>query len=252
PALPGRRPARGRGSAAGADAVSGVQADIRSGRHAAHLRGSTAVAGTGARTAAVRPQGLRRLLPHRLLGAHRRLRSVDDQPRPPQADRAACADPGASTEGDRERFDPVPPVGTAEGGPRRDQRRRSVPRGAIGVLGAGGVTAVVGILPRQQRSSILARSASEATPASLRLVRPSLALRASVFISLARVIDTMTDTTFSTRLSGKALASLVLGLLVFTGLPALFLGVQSLREINRSDGRLRGRKLALAGLLTGI
>jgi hypothetical protein len=32
----------------------------------------------------------------------------------------------------------------------------------------------------------------------------------------------------------------------------LFLGVHSLREINRSGGRLRGRKLALAGILTGV
>jgi prepilin-type processing-associated H-X9-DG protein len=56
--------------------------------------------------------------------------------------------------------------------------------------------------------------------------------------------------------SGKAVASVVLGALVpvawiLTGLPAIYLGLTSLREINRSDGRLRGAKLAVAGMVLG-
>jgi hypothetical protein len=55
------------------------------------------------------------------------------------------------------------------------------------------------------------------------------------------------------RLSKAAVFSFVLGiaslfLSVTTALPALFLGVAVLREINRSDGRLRGQRLAIAGL----
>lgn len=55
------------------------------------------------------------------------------------------------------------------------------------------------------------------------------------------------------RLSKAALAAFLLGLsslvlLLATALPALFLGVQSMRAINRSEGRLRGQRLAIAGL----
>lgn len=58
----------------------------------------------------------------------------------------------------------------------------------------------------------------------------------------------------STRLSKAALAAFILGasslvLLLATALPSLFLGVQAIRSINRSDGRLRGRGLAVAGLV---
>lgn len=57
-------------------------------------------------------------------------------------------------------------------------------------------------------------------------------------------------------MSGKAIVSAVLGLLSFgltllTGIPALLLGLSSLREINQSEGRLRGRPLAVAGMLMG-
>ncbi len=56
-------------------------------------------------------------------------------------------------------------------------------------------------------------------------------------------------------LSGKAIASFVFGLLfVFAclaGVPAILLGHSALREINRSGGRLHGRKLALAGIVLG-
>lgn len=57
-------------------------------------------------------------------------------------------------------------------------------------------------------------------------------------------------------ISGKALLSAVLGvlalpLLAFTGVPALLLGLRALREVNESDGQLRGRGLALAGMLLG-
>jgi prepilin-type processing-associated H-X9-DG protein len=56
------------------------------------------------------------------------------------------------------------------------------------------------------------------------------------------------------RLSKGALAAFVLGasslvLSLATALPALFLGVQAIRTINRSEGRLRGQRLAVAGLV---
>src|SRR5262245_49312472 len=56
--------------------------------------------------------------------------------------------------------------------------------------------------------------------------------------------------------SRKAVASLVLGLLSFlctilTGLPAIILGIVSLRDIERSYGRLTGRGLAITGIITG-
>jgi prepilin-type processing-associated H-X9-DG protein len=56
--------------------------------------------------------------------------------------------------------------------------------------------------------------------------------------------------------SGKAMASLALGVLFFfacfSGLPAIFLGSQALHEIDRSKGRLRGRKIAIAGIVFGV
>ncbi len=56
--------------------------------------------------------------------------------------------------------------------------------------------------------------------------------------------------------SGKAVASLVLGLFFllafFTGLPAIVLGRQALREIRWSGGRLRGRGMAVAGIVLGV
>ena len=56
--------------------------------------------------------------------------------------------------------------------------------------------------------------------------------------------------------SGKAVASLVFGLLSFFcsllgTIPAVVLGILSLREIGRSQGRLKGEGLAIAGLATG-
>jgi prepilin-type processing-associated H-X9-DG protein len=58
------------------------------------------------------------------------------------------------------------------------------------------------------------------------------------------------------RLSRAALASFVLGLaslflLLLAGLPALALGLRGLRDVHASDGRLRGRRLAAAGMLLG-
>jgi prepilin-type processing-associated H-X9-DG protein len=59
------------------------------------------------------------------------------------------------------------------------------------------------------------------------------------------------------RLSKAALVAFLLGLSSFsplsivTALPALCLGVQAIRAINRSDGQLRGQRLAIAGLLLG-
>ena len=53
--------------------------------------------------------------------------------------------------------------------------------------------------------------------------------------------------------SGTAAASLVLGALFFggclSGLPAILLGYRALSEINRSKGRLRGKGMAIAGIV---
>jgi ABC-type Na+ efflux pump permease subunit len=60
----------------------------------------------------------------------------------------------------------------------------------------------------------------------------------------------------SIQRSGKATASLVLGLLSFglwliAGIPALILGVLALRDIERSRGRLTGQGRALTGVIAG-
>jgi prepilin-type processing-associated H-X9-DG protein len=47
------------------------------------------------------------------------------------------------------------------------------------------------------------------------------------------------------------LSSLLLGLLALTGLPALIIGLRSLRAINASDGRERGTRMALTGMILG-
>jgi prepilin-type processing-associated H-X9-DG protein len=59
-----------------------------------------------------------------------------------------------------------------------------------------------------------------------------------------------------TRTSGKAIASLVLGILsfcfsLFAAIPAIILGALALNEINREEGRVTGKGLALAGIITG-
>lgn len=56
--------------------------------------------------------------------------------------------------------------------------------------------------------------------------------------------------------SGKATASLVLGLLsflcsIFSGIPAIIMGILGLRDINRARGQLQGQGLAIGGILTG-
>jgi hypothetical protein len=68
----------------------------------------------------------------------------------------------------------------------------------------------------------------------------------------------MTDDAPPARRSILAVVSFVLGLLAVTplflivaGLPALLLGLVSLRRINHSDGRLRGAWLAGAGMVLG-
>jgi hypothetical protein len=58
------------------------------------------------------------------------------------------------------------------------------------------------------------------------------------------------------RTSGKAIWSLVLGILSFgctflTGLPAIILGILGLRDANRSDGHVTGQGLAIFGIITG-
>jgi prepilin-type processing-associated H-X9-DG protein len=55
--------------------------------------------------------------------------------------------------------------------------------------------------------------------------------------------------------SGKAIASLALGVLLnfgcLSGLPAIFLGRRALRDIAQSGGRIRGRTQASAGIVLG-
>jgi len=53
------------------------------------------------------------------------------------------------------------------------------------------------------------------------------------------------------RLSRLALLSFILGLLFVTGPPALILGYCGLYAINASEGRLRGRRLAVGGMVLG-
>jgi prepilin-type processing-associated H-X9-DG protein len=58
------------------------------------------------------------------------------------------------------------------------------------------------------------------------------------------------------RTSGKAKASLILGLLslilcIFTGVPAIICGILGLRDIGRSNGRLAGTGLAITGIVFG-
>ena len=55
--------------------------------------------------------------------------------------------------------------------------------------------------------------------------------------------------------SGKAVAALVLGFLsfclwLFAAVPAIILGILSLRDISRSNGRLKGQGMAIGGLVT--
>ncbi len=58
------------------------------------------------------------------------------------------------------------------------------------------------------------------------------------------------------RTSGKAIASLVLGLMslvctLLTGIPAIILGALGLSDIERSGGRIRGKGMATAGIVLG-
>ena len=60
----------------------------------------------------------------------------------------------------------------------------------------------------------------------------------------------------SPRTSGKAMYSLFLGSLFFflciSGMLAIHFGIEALREIKRSKGQLRGRRMALAGIAFGV
>ena len=57
-------------------------------------------------------------------------------------------------------------------------------------------------------------------------------------------------------MSGKAMASLVLGLFFFlpclSGVPAILLGRHALSDIRASGGRLRGRATAIVGIVLGV
>lgn len=65
-----------------------------------------------------------------------------------------------------------------------------------------------------------------------------------------------TDVSDEERTSGKAIASLVLGLMspllcLFAGIPALVCGILALGEINRSGGRVKGHDMAMTGAVLG-
>jgi prepilin-type processing-associated H-X9-DG protein len=66
----------------------------------------------------------------------------------------------------------------------------------------------------------------------------------------------ITDVSLPTHTSGNAIASLVLGFLFFffclSGVPAILLGRKALKEIRESGGRIRGRRMAIAGIVLGI
>lgn len=53
------------------------------------------------------------------------------------------------------------------------------------------------------------------------------------------------------KICGKAVVSVILGVIPITGVGGIILGVAGVREINASEGRLRGRRLALAGMIAG-
>jgi len=73
------------------------------------------------------------------------------------------------------------------------------------------------------------------------------------------VVPTSPESTADWRVpetSGMAVTSLVLGIVsffcwIFTGLPAVILGIVALNRINRSKGQLTGSGLAIAGIATG-
>lgn len=70
-----------------------------------------------------------------------------------------------------------------------------------------------------------------------------------------RELDDQPPVSGNTGTSGKARVSLILGILslffnVLTALPAILLGIQALEKIAKSHGRMRGRGLALAGIVT--
>jgi hypothetical protein len=56
--------------------------------------------------------------------------------------------------------------------------------------------------------------------------------------------------------SGRAVASIALGALFFfgclSGLPAILFGLRALSEIGRSGGRLRGKRMAVGGIVLGV
>src|SRR5207245_2847332 len=61
----------------------------------------------------------------------------------------------------------------------------------------------------------------------------------------------------SIRTSGKAVASLILGiaslvLVILAGIPAIILGIMGLREVSQGRGRVRGKGLALTGMILGV
>jgi len=60
-----------------------------------------------------------------------------------------------------------------------------------------------------------------------------------------------TPITEKPRLSGQALAALLLGLAPVTGPLALYFGFRGLYAVNASDGRLIGRRLAIVGMALG-
>jgi hypothetical protein len=88
------------------------------------------------------------------------------------------------------------------------------------------------------------------------LVEPAAARR-TIICAKCRHRFTPAGAAEQVRTSGKAMASLVLGLgamfaFFLTGIPAIVLGVLALREIQRSGGKTTGRSQAITGIVAGV
>jgi hypothetical protein len=75
-------------------------------------------------------------------------------------------------------------------------------------------------------------------------------------LASSRDLVYFTDISLPTHTSGKAMASLVFGALFFfacaSGVPAILFGWHALGDIKKSGGRLRGRNVAISGIVLGL
>lgn len=70
-------------------------------------------------------------------------------------------------------------------------------------------------------------------------------------------METRSAAASDVRFSGKAIWSLVLGILsnfclwIFGSIPAIILGIAAIKEVDASGGEVKGRGMAMAGIATG-